>query len=69
MLRYLIGQLGAGILALPWIVGGEIAAVNISVWCHPITVRPIRSFIPRVRTNWIEFGHVESTDPNIDTSR
>ena len=68
MLRF-FGQLGAGILALPWIAGSEIAAANLSVWCHPITVRAVRVFQPRVRTNWIEFGHFESTDPNLDTGR
>ncbi len=70
MRRYLIGQLGTGIIALPWIVGGTIAVIeNLAVWSHEITVRGGRVFPPRTRENWVESGHVEDADPNIDTGK
>ena len=56
MRRFLFG---AGILALPWIVGGTIAAAaGGAVWANPVTVRvprvmPIRARLPRV-----ESGHI-----------
>lgn len=64
MWRYLVGMLGTGINALPWVVGGVIVApTNLARWVHPITVRPVRTFGPRVRLPRVESGHRETGTP------
>ncbi len=47
---------------------GAVAAVTGAVWAHPVTVRGVRAFAVRVRPVGVESGHIEDTDPNVDTS-
>lgn len=50
MIRYLIGWLGTGIIALPWVAGTTVTAGGgTNLWVEPFAVAPwtVRPFIVR----------------------
>ena len=52
-----------------WAVGAiGLAAAAEAVWAHPVLCRNIRVFPHRVRPIQVEPGHIQSTDPNLDTA-
>ena len=60
MIRFLFGP-------FRWAVGAEALALAAAVWAHPVLCRNIRVFPHRVRPVQVQPGHIQSTDPNIDT--
>ncbi len=61
MLRLLFGP-------FRWAVNADaLVAAGQAVWVHPVLCRNVRVFLHRVRPVQVQPGHVQSTDPNLDT--
>ena len=64
MIRWLVT---IGLWGFPPAAGTEVGGV-VGPWLvHLLTVRGVRAFAVRGRSTIIEFGHIENTDPTLDT--